>query len=375
MIDLSKIMSLFGGGGGPHSGPSSPPASPSGQDVGVLDRLLGRASDDNYDWSGSLKKLLTPEVLSSLSLAAGNYPTAEGYNPGMERQMLGIKKDFLARKEDKKKLNQTISYMRARGLDDYADMAEQNPAMTKIILGEALKSLKKGPRQTVVFGNRLIDKITGETIRELPLGEDVLGKKDLSSIYNTIYDDYISERGEYEELNNHYSNLVHDAALGNAMSDIAMVTSFSKMMDPGSVVTSSEGDKFEGIGGASEKVNLWIQSIFDGNEILTDQGRQWMIEIAKGRLDKATLDMEDLDERTQKRANMFGIDFFGVFGPRGRNRKVANAVLDIAPNANFSTPAHPGQTPAVPAQGVAELPEEVKRVGIPGVRIGNLSHI
>lgn len=124
--------------------------------------------------------------------------------------------------------------------------------------------------------------------------------------------DYQTRTGVYNELGSTFDNLTASAASGTAAGDIALITSFMKMLDPGSVVRETEFAKAQDTGGLFVQLQGMLEKAKSGR-LFPDspegkKQRQDYVDLA-GKYYKSAEKKKDSDFKLIERvANGYGLD-------------------------------------------------------------------
>ena len=91
-----------------------------------------------------------------------------------------------------------------------------------------------------------------------------------------LRDGYIKESKPFADLRTNYSRIKASAQDNTGASDIAMVYSFMKMLDPTSVVREGEFATAENAGGIPQQIQTMYNRAIDGQRLSPDVRKQFM---------------------------------------------------------------------------------------------------
>jgi hypothetical protein len=177
-------------------------------------------------------------------------------------------------------------------------------------------------------------------------------------------------RGEYakrtEDLSaaeRNFSIIEKSSMDQSGAGDIALVTSFMKMLDPGSVVRETEFATAANAGGLLAKLNSIAKQVETG-QFLSEQQRADFTRLASEYLNAAKVQEQSVQQSYQQIVENYGLDPVNVFGAR--------AVTDLSPGQSEtgalpqSFLTNPNVTNAATAAGVT--PEDMWNVMTPEQR-------
>ena len=132
-------------------------------------------------------------------------------------------------------------------------------------------------------------------------------------------------RGEFnkrtEDLTNaerYHSMIVTSAADGTGPGDIALITSFMKMLDPGSVVRETEFATAQNAGGLLAGLGSMLTKVKTG-ELLLPEERVKYRELSKQFLDAARVREQGVQKSYQSIVDNYGLNPINVFGVQADN--------------------------------------------------------
>lgn len=146
-------------------------------------------------------------------------------------------------------------------------------------------------------------------------------------------------RGEYskriEDLTNaerYHSMIVTSAADGTGPGDIALITSFMKMLDPGSVVRETEFATAQNAGGLLAGLGSMLTKVKTG-ELLLPEERVKYQELSKQFLDAARVREQGVQQSYQAIVENYGLNPINVFGVQAATAQPNPAQTPTSPTA------------------------------------------
>ena len=129
--------------------------------------------------------------------------------------------------------------------------------------------------------------------------------KDLRTEYNKRTSDMTAGRVNYEKM-------FASAQIKEGLGDVALITSFMKMLDPGSVVRESEFATARDTGGLFTSLKNLLTKV-QGGQFLTDAQRKTFVNLAKQYLDAAEKDGANTRRSMEGIVNRLGLNPADVF--------------------------------------------------------------
>lgn len=133
-----------------------------------------------------------------------------------------------------------------------------------------------------------------------PLAPDVKGESKLREEYTKRTNTFSLVADNYRKVKTHSKD-------GNGASDMSLVFSFMKMLDPTSVVREGEYATAENTGGVSDKVSNTYNKLIDGSR-LTARQRANFVKSAENEYKSNLSTYERTTERYRKLAKQYGYD-------------------------------------------------------------------
>ena len=137
--------------------------------------------------------------------------------------------------------------------------------------------------------------------------------KELFEAENKIYADYTKKTKELVESEISYNKLAEARNAKDGVGDLAMVFSFMKMLDPGSVVRESEFSAAQNTAGLFQKLQVAAESIKKG-DLLSEKQRENFLELSKKFLDAGRLHMAKIRLDKGLQVKNYGLNPVNIFG-------------------------------------------------------------
>lgn len=163
-----------------------------------------------------------------------------------------------------------------------------------------------------------------------------------SEVELKIGDKYYSRTGNYQEMLTTYENLLASAKQGGGPADLALITAFMKMLDPGSVVRETEFANARDTAGFYNNLKNRISKWKEGDFLQPEQ-RQEFVDLAKKYMDAAKKHEASVRDQLMQNVENYGLNPENVF-PKERK---------ITPSDIMGTPPSTG--------GQVQLPSGVPR--------------
>ena len=137
--------------------------------------------------------------------------------------------------------------------------------------------------------------------------------KELFEAENKILTDYSKKIKELVESEISYNKLAEARNAKDGVGDLAMVFSFMKMLDPGSVVRESEFSAAQNTAGLLQKLRVAAAQIKEG-DLLSDEQRTSFLELSKKFLDAGRLHMAKIRLDKGLQVKNYGLNPVNIFG-------------------------------------------------------------
>jgi hypothetical protein len=128
-----------------------------------------------------------------------------------------------------------------------------------------------------------------------------------------IRKEYQTRTGKYRELDGTFSNIKTSAASANGPGDIALITSFMKMLDPGSVVRETEFATGRDTAGLYANLQNQLQKAQNGQFLNATQRKQY-VTLSQQYLDASKKRANEEKESLGKVVKNYGLNPENVFG-------------------------------------------------------------
>lgn len=129
-----------------------------------------------------------------------------------------------------------------------------------------------------------------------------------------LSDRYQKKVAPLEESRRTFTNMKTSAAAATGQGDIALITQFMKMLDPGSVVRETEFATAQNAAGFYESLKARLQRLQGTGEILTPAAREQYITLAKQYLDAAEKEGKKTQEAMRPIISNYGLNEQNIFG-------------------------------------------------------------
>jgi len=137
--------------------------------------------------------------------------------------------------------------------------------------------------------------------------------KELFDAENKILADYTKKTKELVESEISYNKLVEARKSQDGVGDLAMVFSFMKMLDPGSVVRESEFAQAQNTAGLLQKLQIAAESIKKG-DLLSDKQRTNFLNLSKKFLEAGKIHMAKIRLDKGLQVKNYGLNPVNIFG-------------------------------------------------------------
>ena len=181
-----------------------------------------------------------------------------------------------------------------------ASSSEPNSALLKLY--KDLESVEAGSPQALALQAE-IDAIVTKS------GFD----KELFDAENKIYTEYTKATASMVESQIAFNKLKQDADQGDGPGDLALVFSFMKMLDPGSVVRESEFAAAQDTAGLFQKLQVLAKKVDDGSLLSVEQ-RKGFLDLSQKFLDSGNAHMATIRRNKGLQVKNYGLNAANVFG-------------------------------------------------------------
>jgi hypothetical protein len=128
-----------------------------------------------------------------------------------------------------------------------------------------------------------------------------------------IRKEYINRTGKYKELGSTFENIKVSAKVADGTGDIALITSFMKMLDPGSVVRETEFATGRDTAGLYANLQNQLEKAKNGQFLNTTQRNQY-VNLSQKYLDSAKIKANEEKESLGKVVKNYNLNPENVFG-------------------------------------------------------------
>ena len=181
-----------------------------------------------------------------------------------------------------------------------ASSSEPNSALLKLY--KDLESVEAGSPEAIALQSEIDALVTKS-------GFD----KELFDAENKILDSWTKATSSMNESEINYNKMVEAVASADGPGDLALVFSFMKMLDPGSVVRESEFSAAQNTAGLFEKL-LLIPAQVKAGDLLTDDQRKSFLELAEKFLIGGRESMATIRRNKGLQVKNYGLNAANVFG-------------------------------------------------------------
>ena len=180
--------------------------------------------------------------------------------------------------------------------------------------------------------------------------------KELFDAENKIYTEYTKATASMVESQIAFNKLKQAAEQGDGPGDLALVFSFMKMLDPGSVVRESEFAAAQDTAGLFQKLQVLAKKVEDGS-LLSAEQRKGFLELSQKFLNSGNAHMAIIRRNKGLQVKNYGLNPANVFGyePAPAEWYISDEAYNIADAAGVSVEAAwLNKTPAERAAWIAE---------------------
>lgn len=202
--------------------------------------------------------------------------------------------------------------------DEHAlEIARRVQAHTGSIIGQGPAGPGEGFTLTAAPGTRSVrfDAAGNEiaTVETAPNESDKDPTDKRFTRANTLRDEYTAQTKDFQTIGAQYGNIVATAAKPSAAGDIALITSYMRMLDPLSTVREGEFANAENAAGVPAQVRAKYNKLLNG-ERLTPEQRTDFVNQAKAVYDTRKKQADAVRTKYTKLAERAGVDPLDVVG-------------------------------------------------------------
>lgn len=181
----------------------------------------------------------------------------------------------------------------------------------------------------------------------------------------TIRGEYRGRVKSYDDARDAYSTIQASASDSTGASDIALVTSFMKMLDPGSVVRETEFATASNASGLLTQLSNLAEKAKKGT-FLDPKQRQDFLNLAKKYLDAADSNEAKVRRQYENIVDQYKLDYENVFGvPKGQKPSKPPAAAGATPQGGGSMEAPFAANPVVNIPTGTPVSNAMQRYGTP----------
>ena len=181
----------------------------------------------------------------------------------------------------------------------------------------------------------------------------------------TIRGEYRGRVKSYDDARDAYSTIEASASDSTGASDIALVTSFMKMLDPGSVVRETEFATASNASGLLTQLSNLAEKAKKGT-FLDPKQRQDFLNLAKKYLDAADKNEAKVRNQYENIVDQYKLDYQNVFGvPKGQKPSGAAASTGATPEGGGTMEAPFAANPVVNIPTGTPVSNAMQRYGTP----------
>lgn len=181
----------------------------------------------------------------------------------------------------------------------------------------------------------------------------------------TIRGEYRGRVKSYDDARDAYSTIEASASDSTGASDIALVTSFMKMLDPGSVVRETEFATASNASGLLTQLSNLAEKAKKGT-FLDPKQREDFLNLAKKYLDAADKNEAKVRNQYENIVDQYKLDYQNVFGvPKGQKPSGAAASTGATPEGGGTMEAPFAANPVINVQPGTPLSNAMGRYGTP----------
>lgn len=225
----------------------------------------------------------------------------------------------------------------AKAQQQAIDQIKANPTMGKFIIGSALGAVdaerfgkigeelrkrEQAPeeltkkRVEIRKAEAEIEKLGAESKAALlKLKQGGVDTKDVFEFEEKLRKEYTARSARFSEAKAIYANIDASAQAKNGTGDIALITSFMKMLDPGSVVRETEFANAQKTAGLLAKLKNSAKRVKDG-QLLSDEERAAFANLSKQYMDAAEKQEGGVRDSLGIVVKNYGLNSENVFGVR-----------------------------------------------------------
>jgi hypothetical protein len=236
--------------------------------------------------------------------------------------MQGAQQRMGERREDRKEAkgqasaqqqaNRTLEVLRQAGVSEQdLQIAAGSPEYLRALIGQVAQTRLAGPTKPNWSWNSDLGQYVDmndptNTYQPANSGNvSALGKDQMSTL-NALSDDATRDLKTSEEMRSSYQRIQRFAG-GQAVSDVALVTAFAKLLDPGSVVREGEAAAISQSGSLSEAFKQSMLNALTGQGQLPPEVKQEIVSLSRSLYYDTAQDARHTIQGYQDRASRGGL--------------------------------------------------------------------
>lgn len=306
---------------GPEQGPNQPSAPAGRTDSTISTRGPEPMQEYQPEKAGGILGMLFPKMTAdrqdSIALALSGLGRG---NPALEanlRDRMGGRRDdrkeFEQQQQQRAQMNRTLQVLGQAGFDEQdLALAAENPEYMRAMVGQLAKRKLAGEQQPKWEWNSDLGQyvdMNDPTNTYAPQGAGTTPPtldKDQMSILGGLSDDATRDLKTSEELRSSY-NRIQSFADGQSVSDVALVTAFAKLLDPGSVVREGEAVAIAQSGSLPDAFKQSMLNALTGQGQLPPEVKQEIVSLSRKLYYDTASDARSTIEGYQGRAARAGL--------------------------------------------------------------------
>jgi hypothetical protein len=236
--------------------------------------------------------------------------------------MQGAQQRMGERREDRKEAkgqasaqqqaNRTLEVLRQAGVSEQdLQIAAGSPEYLRALIGQVAQTRLAGPTKPNWSWNSDLGQYVDmndptNTYQPANSGNVSALDKDQMSTLNALSDDATRDLKTSEEMRSSYQR-IQSFAGGQAVSDVALVTAFAKLLDPGSVVREGEAAAISQSGSLSEAFKQSMLNALTGQGQLPPEVKQEIVSLSRSLYYDTAQDARHTIQGYQDRASRGGL--------------------------------------------------------------------
>ena len=206
--------------------------------------------------------------------------------------------------------NKTIEWLSKNVSPEIAQAVKSNPSMMSGVVNAVLTK-KLSPAETVVVGDKLINKSTGEVI----FGGSSSGySEEQISVMNTLRDDVRKDAERFSLLKQGWDNISTFYTNPGVVSDYALAVGFAKILDPGSVAREGEVAAVANAGSLGGALKSQIINALKGEGKLPESVRAEIAQLSYSLYANRVPEAKSMLDNYKRIAEKAGLEMRDIYG-------------------------------------------------------------